>query len=47
MEYRNQAAKHHRSQPGNQPDQDRQKVDSQKPNRLSVSRAAGNHRAVT
>ena len=47
MEQRNQAAKHHRPQPGNQPDQDRQKVKNQQANRLSASHILRNHLAAT
>ena len=47
MEHRNQAAKDHRPQPGNQPDQDGQKVEGQQTNRLSASRTVRNHLAAT
>ncbi len=47
MEHRNQTAKHDGSQPGNQPDQDCQKVEGQQAHRLSASRTVRNHLAAT
>ena len=43
VEYRNQAAKDHRSQPRNQSDQDGQKVKHQQANRLSSDYILRNH----
>ena len=47
MEQRNQAAKHHGPEPGNQPDQNRQKVECQQSNRLSASWLFRNHLGAT